>query len=77
MKISSKVFDNGTRCAIGKSRKEQSNMANRNTMARNAHLRKEKKHFHGQACDTGFGAPGNKRKSAHDYDSVKKRAGSK
>lgn len=49
-------------------------MANKNTKQRLRTMRKEKKHFHGSACDTGFGAPGNTRKSAHDYSTVAKRA---
>lgn len=41
-------------------------MANHNTKKRNAALRKDKLHFHGEACKTGFDAknPANKRKSA-------------
>lgn len=48
-------------------------MANNNTKAKRRQDRREGKHFHGSTCDTGFGARGNKRKSAHDYSSVAKR----
>lgn len=39
-------------------------MANRNTKAKNKLARKEKKHFHGTACNTSWKNPNSKRKSA-------------
>jgi hypothetical protein len=45
-------------------------MANNNTKAKRRLDRKAKNYFHGSACDTGHGAPANKRKSKHDYSSV-------
>lgn len=41
-------------------------MANHNTKKRNAETRRQKQHFHGKACITGFDGknPENKRKSA-------------
>lgn len=50
-------------------------MANNNTKRNNKLRRKAKEHFHGRACDTGFGAPANQRRSKHDYASVKGRIG--
>lgn len=50
-------------------------MANNNTKRNNALRRKAKQHFHGKACDTGHGAPANRRRTKHDYGTVKSRVG--
>ena len=47
---------------------------NNNTKARKRIERKEGKHFHGSCCDTGHGAPANRRITKHDYSTVVQRA---
>lgn len=37
---------------------------NKNTKRKKATLRASGAHFHGKACDTGFGSPNNRNKSA-------------
>lgn len=53
-------------------------MANNNTKRNNALRRKAKQHFHGSTCDTSWNPkknPANKRRSKHDYGTVRSRTG--